>query len=128
MISSFFPNRTPARPFVGVAGWRLVASDGSLHASYSALQTASKTQWPGPVTEFPLGVPALIIRTTDSTGLADGAPILVKTNTTAVPTGVHDIDFMVSGNGQQFAPPGGVKLIWVYSATAGDYVSLTGCF
>lgn len=78
--------------------------------------------------EFPIGVPALIIRTTDSTGLADGSMVLIKTNTTAVPNGVHDCDDQISGNGQQFAPPGGIKLLWLYAVAPTDYVTVLGCF
>lgn len=127
-ISTYFPNRTQAREVQGTNAWRMVASDGSVHASYVALLAAGKTAWPGSPADFPQGVPAMNIRTVGSGSVTDGSPVLVKTNTTMTPTGVTDVDFMVSGSGQQLSPPGGVKSLWIQQTVAGDLTIVTGMF
>ena len=124
-----YPNRTTPRSITtGAASWKMVASDGSVYDSYTALLAAGKVAWPGAPSDFPRGVPAMIIRTTTSAGNADGDVVLYKTNTTAVPTSIHDCDDMVSGAGQTVSVAGGIKSLWLFQKTTGDYTIITGLY
>lgn len=129
-ITTYYPNRTKSRQ--GTTGvnnkWQMVASDGTFYDNYAALLAAGKTAWPGSPSDFPQGVPAMNIRTTAASGLADGSPVLVKTNTTMTPADDHDVDFVVSGSGQQVSPPGGIKTLWLRQTVGGDYTIFTGLF
>lgn len=128
-IETFFPNRTTPRSFTAAATtYKMVASDGVLYDSYVALLAAGKVAWPGTPDDFPTGVPAVNIRTTNAAGTGDGSSVAIKTNTTMTPASIHDADTVVSGSGQQLSLPGGVKNIWVAQTVGSDYCIITGFY
>lgn len=128
-IQTHFPNRTKTRRGTAAGtGWVIWSSDGVAYSDYPTLLAAGKDAWPGKPADFPIGVPAMNIRTTNAAGTGDGSVVLVKTNTTMTPVDAHDVDFVVSGSGQQLSPPGGIKMLWTQQVTGGDYVIFTGMF
>ncbi len=128
-VQSDYPNRTTPRSIsTGAAAWKMVASDGSVYDSYSLLLAAGKVAWPGSPADFPRGVPAMVIRTTTSAGNADGDVVLYKTNSTSIPTSIHDADDMVSGAGQTISAAGGIKSLWRWQKTTGDFCIICGLY
>lgn len=114
----------------GSASWRVIASDGTLHASLADVATAGKVVYPS---LEPGARPAsLLVRAVTSAGTADGAPFFLAFNYADATLPTDATAHLVSGSGQTFAQAGGdyetaenIWNVWVRNTVAGDLIVLT---
>lgn len=125
-IQKFFPNRVRAQHSTNSTSWQMIATDGTGYSTYDALLAAGKTPFPGGPFDFPVGLPQMLIRTAASSGVADGDPVQVLTNSILSPSQEDDL---VSGAGQTLIfTDDSVKNVWVKKKTGTDICIITGFF
>lgn len=125
-IQKFFPNRVRAQYSTNNTGWQMIATDGTGYSTYDALLAAGKIPFPGGPLDFPVGLPQMLIRTAASSGVADGDPVQVLTNSILSP---NQEDDLVSGAGQTLIfTDDSVKNVWVKKKTGTDICIITGFF
>jgi hypothetical protein len=119
-----YPNRKRAQASSGSTSWRILGLDGAWYASHQAALTANTEAWPG-VTDFPRGIPRVIVQTLAASGNAVGSEFQVATNTLVTPT-TPDID---AQNGEPVVlDDAAVKSLWVKQTVTGDLTSVVGWF
>lgn len=124
-IQKYLPNRVRCQFSGNSTAWQLIGTDGTGYATYAALLAANATPFPGPVTDFPTGIPAMLARSKAAAG-GDGSTFDILTNSTYTPVGEDDT---VSGSGQTLVYTDDcIKLVWIKKSVGGDIVVLTGMF
>lgn len=127
-INAYNPNRVRAQVATSSTSWQIVgmAGGGTGYATYAALLAAGDIPFPGNPADFPTGIPNMIVRSAAASGIADGSPLQVLTNSLATPTAEDDL---VSASGQTLVyTDEAVKSVWIKKSVAGDIAVLTGMY
>lgn len=123
---TYFPNRVRTAYSANNTSWAIIATDGTGYASYALLVAAGKTPFPGAPTDFPLGLPNMLVRNVNQAGTGDGGTVAVITNTLQTPSAEDDL---LAGSGQTLIYQDEcVKSVWVKKTTGTDQTLLTGFF
>ncbi len=120
----YFPNRVSAASSTSNTDWQLLASDGTGHASYVALQAAGKTLLPGNVA--PQGVPRLVIQSVNAAGTGAGGTVQVVTNTLIAPTTAQAL--AIGTLPPTVIEDGMTTSVWIKKTTGADAPLITGYF
>lgn len=113
----YAPNKLQTRCAPATTAWRVIASDGTVHASIAAMTTAGKTPWPG------VSLLGGYLQLVDSTGVADGNKMQVAFDLQTAPTS----GFLVRGTaGGEYILPFGCTNVWVKLETSTDLINLIG--
>lgn len=125
-IQKYYPNRVRAAFSDNSTSWNLLATDGTGYASYALLLAANKTPFPGSPSNFPLGLPNMLVRNVNQAGTGDGGTVAIITNTLNTPTQEDDL---LAGSGQTLVyTDEAVKSVWVKKTTGTDQTLITGFF
>lgn len=125
-VESWYPNRVRAEFSASSTDWNIIGTDGTGYATYTALVAAGADPFPGPPTQFPTGVPKLLVRSAAAGNATDGSPFLICTNQRQTPGQEDDL---VSGSGQTLVyEDDAIKLVWIKKTAATDLVILTGMY
>jgi hypothetical protein len=122
MIMQYTPNRASARYSAAGTGWVLIASDGTAHATYAALQAAGKVPFPG--LDAGMFLQTLQLRSENASG-ADGSPFYYRVGSTTAPADDHEA-MLCSGSGQVHTVPCPVRLLWLKKTVSGDEIIIEG--